>query len=79
MSCVVCKHGELSTGATRVSLAHDGTVLVFEGVPANVCENCGETYVSGVVADKLQGELESARQRNVTLERRTYPAAEGNR
>jgi YgiT-type zinc finger domain-containing protein len=59
MKCVVCKHGETQPGYTTVTLERGGATLVIRKVPAEICENCGEAYVSAEVTRSL---LESARQ-----------------
>jgi YgiT-type zinc finger domain-containing protein len=59
MKCVVCKHGETRPGYTTVMLERGGGALVVRKVPAEVCENCGEAYVSAEVTRSL---LESARE-----------------
>lgn len=59
MKCVVCKHGETRPGHTTVTLERGGATLVIRKVPADICENCGEAYVSAEVTRSL---LESARQ-----------------
>lgn len=45
MKCVICKAGETSPGKTAVTLERGQMTLVFKGVPAEVCRNCGEAYV----------------------------------
>lgn len=59
MKCVVCKLGETRPGFTTVTLERAGAALVVRKVPAQVCENCGEAYVSAEVTRSL---LQSARQ-----------------
>jgi len=59
MKCVVCKHGETRPGHTTVTLERGGGALVIRKVPAEICENCGEAYVSAEVTRSL---LESARE-----------------
>jgi YgiT-type zinc finger domain-containing protein len=59
MKCVVCRHGETRPGHTTVTLERGGGALVIRKVPAEVCENCGEAYVSAEVTRTL---LESARE-----------------
>jgi len=58
MKCVVCKQGETRPGHTTVTLERGGGALIIRKVPAEVCENCGEAYVSAEVTRTL---LESAR------------------
>jgi YgiT-type zinc finger domain-containing protein len=59
MKCAVCKHGETRPGHTTVTLERGGGALVIRKVPAEVCENCSEAYVSAEVTRAL---LESARE-----------------
>jgi len=59
MKCVVCKLGETRAGHTTVTLEREGAALVVRKVPAQVCENCGEAYVSAEVTRTL---LQSARE-----------------
>ena len=51
MTCVICKHGETKPGPTRMAVERGPTVVV---VPAQVCDNCGETYLSADAVDRLQ-------------------------
>lgn len=46
MKCVICKHGETVPGATTVLLQRGETTVVIKGVPAEICDNCGEYYLS---------------------------------
>ena len=46
MKCVICKHGETKDGTTTITLERDGSTIVFKDVPAQICDNCGEKYVS---------------------------------
>ena len=53
MKCVVCKLGETRPGFTTVTLERNGAALVVRKVPAQVCDNCGEDYVSAEVTRSL--------------------------
>jgi YgiT-type zinc finger domain-containing protein len=59
MKCVVCRLGETRPGFTTVTLEHNGAALVVRKVPAQICENCGEAYVSAEVTRSL---LQSTRE-----------------
>lgn len=59
MKCVICKNGETRPGKATITLNRGDTSLVFKGVPAEICDNCGEPYTDQEVTEKLQ---ESARQ-----------------
>ena len=60
MKCVICKHGETHPGNVTVTLQREGSTIVFKGVPAEVCENCGEYYLSETITEKLLKEAEKA-------------------
>lgn len=51
--------GRNPRGHTTVTLERDGAALVVRKVPAQVCDNCGEAYVSAEVTRRL---LQSARE-----------------
>ena len=75
MICVICKHGETKLGTTRIAVERDSTVLVVRGVPAQVCDTCGEAYLNADAVDQLQQMLEVAAQGGVQVEVREYIAA----
>jgi YgiT-type zinc finger domain-containing protein len=75
MKCVVCRKGETKIGKTTVTLEKDGATLVFKGVPARVCANCGEEYVDEeITAALLKSAVEAARS-GVQVEIRQYTPA----
>ena len=76
MKCVICKHGETQAGRTTVTLERGQTVLVFRYVPAQVCANCGEAYVSEEITAQLLAEAEEAVRARVQVDvRELAPAA----
>ena len=60
MECAICKRGETQPGQTTVTLERGQSVLVFQNVPAQVCANCQEAYVSEEVTARLLEEAEEA-------------------
>ncbi len=60
MKCVICKNGTTRTGKATVTLEKEGTILVIKGVPAEVCENCGEEYVHDKTTARLLKTAEEA-------------------
>lgn len=75
MNCVICQHGQTAPGWVTVTLERGHTTLVFKGVPAQVCENCGEAYVDETVAARLLAAAEAAVAAGVQVEVRAYAAA----
>ena len=75
MKCVVCKHGEVRDGKATVTLERGDLTLVFKGVPARVCSNCGEEYVDDATSSRLLEAAEDAARVGVHVEVRDYAAA----
>lgn len=75
MKCVICKQGETTAGQATVTLERDGATLVFKGVPADVCSNCGEEYVDEKTVGCLLGAAEEVARRGVQLEVRQFLTA----
>ena len=75
MKCVVCKQTETRPGTATVTLERDGLTVVFKGVPAQVCPNCGEDYVDPAVADRLLKEAEQTARNGTQVEVRQFAAA----
>ena len=46
MKCVLCRQGDTYSGKTTVTLQRDGAVIIIKEVPAAICANCGEYYLS---------------------------------
>ncbi len=68
MKCLICKHGETHPGLAVVTLQRDERTLVIKGVPAEICENCGEYYLSDEVAERLYAQAEQSLQRGAEVE-----------
>ncbi len=68
MNCVICKHGETRSGFTTVTLQRGEHTLVIKEVPAEICENCGEYYLSDSVSTRLYKQAEQALKRGAEVE-----------
>jgi len=75
MTCVVCRIGQTHPGATTVTLERAGTVLIFKGVPAEVCSNCGEAYVDQGTTQRLLQEAEEVAASGAQVHIREFAAA----
>jgi len=75
MKCVICRHGETQAGTATVMLTRDAMTLVFRGVPAQVCANCGEEYVDEETTARLLQVAEDAAQAGVQVDVREFVAA----
>lgn len=74
MKCVICKNGETQPGKTTVTLERGGTTLVVKGVPAKVCDNCGEVYVDEEVTRGLTHAATEALRAGVQVDVREFVA-----
>ena len=75
MKCVVCMHGETKAGEATVTLSREQLTLVIKGVPAQVCDNCGEEYVDSRTTNQLLETAEEAIKSGIQVDVRKYIAA----
>jgi YgiT-type zinc finger domain-containing protein len=75
MKCVICKHGETRAGNTTVTLERGGTTLVIKGVPAGICDNCGEAYVDEQITRQLLATTDEALRSGVQVDVRQFSVA----
>jgi YgiT-type zinc finger domain-containing protein len=68
MKCAICRNGYTVEGHITVVLERGPSTLVFKNVPAKVCENCGEEYLSEETNRKLLKKAKEAAERGVDLE-----------
>jgi len=55
--CDLCG-GELKPGTTRLEIWRGEELLVISDVPADVCQQCNEAYISADVSERLDHFLE---------------------
>ena len=74
MKCVICRQGETKAGTVTVTLQRGETTVIIKGVPAQVCENCGEYYLDENVTERIMAMGEEAVKKNVEVEILRYAA-----
>ena len=74
MKCIICKTGETEPGETTVTLQRGETVVIIKGVPAQICQECGEYYLDEDVAKRVHAQAEAAVQRHAEVEILRYAA-----
>ncbi|RLD10491.1 hypothetical protein DRI50_11000 [candidate division KSB1 bacterium] len=74
MKCAICRNGETFGGHISVLLERNGTTLLFKQVPAEVCENCGEEYLSSETNSHLLKKANEAVARGVDFEMMRFAA-----
>jgi YgiT-type zinc finger domain-containing protein len=72
MRCVICKQAEPVAGSATVTLERDGLTLVVKQVPAMVCPNCGEEYLTDEIARQLLEHAEETARHGTQVEIRQY-------
>jgi len=60
VNCVICKHGATHNGHATVTLQRKESVVIIKDVPAEICENCGEYYLTEAVTEQLMARAERA-------------------
>ena len=75
MQCPICKHGTTHSGVTNVSLERDGAVFVLKHVHADICDNCGEEFVTAETATSVLLQASKAVGNGVQVDIREYLAA----
>jgi YgiT-type zinc finger domain-containing protein len=58
MKCVICKKAFTKPGTTSITLERGCLTMVVKCVPAQVCPNCGEAYISEEITAKLLKDAE---------------------
>jgi YgiT-type zinc finger domain-containing protein len=60
MTCVICKSGETAPGMATVVLQRGEAIIVIKLVPAEICDTCGEYYLSEETTRRVLALAESA-------------------
>ncbi len=60
MNCAICRNGNTLNGYVTVTVQRGDTTVILKRVPADVCDNCGEYYLSSEVAARVLERAESA-------------------
>ena len=74
MKCAICRNGTTDDGYITVTLERHQTTFIFKRVPAHVCDNCGEEYVSAETNKTLLQKAETMLENGVTLEMLNFAA-----
>jgi len=74
MKCIFCKVGNTKPGFVTVTMQRGNSTIIFKGVPAEVCENCGEYFLSEEITEKLLDRAEEAVTKGAEVEIIKYAA-----
>ena len=70
--CPLCG-GKMREGLATLPFVAKGSVVVVKDVTAEVCEDCGEAFLSGHATDAVTELLQNAVKSGVELSLITYP------
>lgn len=68
MDCVICKNGTTDPGKVTVTLERGNSLIAIKEVPADVCNNCGEYYLSADMTKEVLKKAEEAFGKGVEIE-----------
>jgi YgiT-type zinc finger domain-containing protein len=68
MRCALCRQGDTNPGVVTAPLQRGGATVIIKGVPAEVCEICGEYYLSEDITQRVLSMAEDAVSKNVEVE-----------
>ena len=74
MKCLFCKHGNTNSGNTVITLTRGETTVVFKNVPADVCENCGESFIDEEITRELLKRANDAASKGAEVEIQRFAA-----
>jgi YgiT-type zinc finger domain-containing protein len=68
MRCVICRQGKTRPGTTTVILQREQSTIIIKDVPAEICENCGEYYLSESITEKVMNRAEESIRKGAEVE-----------
>jgi len=64
--CSFCG-GEVKADRVELDYRYKGKLFIFQNVPAGVCQQCGEKYLSAKVAKKIEHTLQTKEKWDKTI------------
>ena len=74
MNCVICKHTETESGYATVVLTRGASTVIIKNVPADICKNCGEYYLSSEMTKNVYRMAAEAVKKGAEIEIIQYAA-----
>jgi YgiT-type zinc finger domain-containing protein len=68
MECVICKNGTTKQGFVTFTLERNNVLVIFKNVPALVCENCGDFYLTEETTKFLLEKASKSLEKGVEIE-----------
>jgi YgiT-type zinc finger domain-containing protein len=74
VTCVLCRNGTLAPGTVTVVLQRERTTVILKQVPADVCPNCGEYYLSNETTALVLARADAAARSGAEVEIAAFAA-----
>ncbi len=68
MKCVICKSGTTAPGIKSFMLEKGSSIVIVKGVPAQVCNQCGEAYFDAQTTAELYAKASQSLENGAELE-----------
>lgn len=65
--CMYCKSGTVFESTTTHSVDYKGSIIIIKNVPCLECDQCGEKYYTGTVAEKIEKIVERTKFLNLEM------------
>lgn len=75
MTCLICKQGEVKPGTTTLTVERGNMTLVLKGIPARVCDSCGEAYFDEPTTQRIEQLVDQLQHAGVKVAVQDYVAA----
>ena len=72
----MCPAGTLQEGTTTLTMERGEATIVFKGVPADVCDACGEAFVEEEVSKDVYRQAKAAIEAGARFDVRHYKKPE---
>ena len=67
MKCALCRTGETKPGKTTETYEIGSAVVVLRGVPADVCQQCGEAYTNEATTRQIEKIVDQSRRAGAVI------------
>lgn len=74
MICPICRHGNIISGNTTITFEKGNTTIVLKKVPAEVCDNCQESFISEKISKNILKIVEAEVKKGIEIEILNYAA-----
>jgi len=75
VTCLICKQGDVKPGTTTLTVERGTMTLVLKGIPARVCDSCGEAYFDEATTRRIEELVDQLQHAGVQVAVQDYAAA----